>query len=474
MDFLGHVPLTLFADATAASNAMRSYVMPVVMTLCTLASLACVFFLVNGGIQYMTSTGKPEKLEHAKKIIKNALIGLVLVIAAATLTAILSHAYGTPSGSVTGGLPSLTPIEPKDTGFDLGKLLINGIVDVLRNIIETVGAPLVEAIAYFTKATPLMGDNSSVFNLWLAIVGIADVVFIVVVALLGFHVMSASSLGLDEIELKHLLPQFALIFLLMNTSIFMIDGVISFSNAMIHALQSGLPSTSMWDALANVAKKASDIGLAGLLVMIAFLVLNVMLLVYYVGRLITLYIGAILAPLVLLLWLLPAFKDFAITALKTYLATIFVLFVHVVILLLAASIFTGILNGNNSGQPSNLMALIIGMATLIALLKTQGAMQELSYAASTPRAAREMAGSFMRGVGYMNKARRGVTKVVKGGHKTANKENSSNNRSSSGNPPTIVRMQQPTKQPTSKSKKEAATPLKTGETRQAKPLETKK
>ena len=177
MDLLGHIPLTLFADATAASSAMRSYVMPVVMTLCTLASLACVFFLVNGGIQYMTSTGKPEKLEHAKKIIKNALIGLVLVIAAATLTAILSHAYGTPSGSVTGGLPSLTPIEPKDTGFDLGKLLINGIVDVLRNIIETVGAPLVEAIAYFTKATPLMGDNSSVFNLWLAIVGIADVVF---------------------------------------------------------------------------------------------------------------------------------------------------------------------------------------------------------------------------------------------------------------------------------------------------------
>jgi hypothetical protein len=208
--------------------------------------------------------------------------------------------------------------------------------------------------------------------------------------------------------------------------------------------------------------------------MIAFLVLNVMLLVYYVGRLITLYIGAILAPLVLLLWLLPAFKDFAITALKTYLATIFVLFVHVVILLLAASIFTGILKGDDSGQPSNLMALIVGMATLIALLKTQGAMQELSYAASTPRAAREMAGSFMRGVGYMNKGRRSVTKVVKSGHKAVTKGGSSNNKSGSGNPPTIVRMQQPTKQPTAKPKKESATPLKTGETRRAKPSETKK
>jgi hypothetical protein len=478
MDFLGHVPLALFADASAASNAMRSYVMPVVVTLCALASLACVFFLVNGGIQYMTSTGKPEKLEHAKKIIKNALIGLVLVIAAATVTAILVHAYGSPSGAGAEKLPTLTPIEQKDGGFDLGKVLIGAVVDMLRNIVESVGQPFIEAIAYFTNATPLMGENSHVFNLWLAIVGIADVVFIVVVALLGFHVMSFASFGFDELELKHLLPQLALVFLLMNTSIFMIDAIISFSNAMIHALQTGFPSTSMWGTLENVAKEAKDIGLAGLLVFIAFIVLNVMLLIYYVGRLITLYIGAILSPLVLLLWLLPAFKDFAITALKTYLATIFVLFVHVVILLLAASIFSGMLKGDNAGQPSNIMTLIVGMAALVALLKTQGFMQELSYAASTPRAAREIAGSFMRGVGYINKTRKGAVDMtksgVKGVQKTVNFVKSRMGQSNGDGSQKGGSKQNQGNRATEKNRQDNIKPLKTGETRKADKLESKK
>lgn len=81
MDLMGF-PLALFADASAAGNAMQSYIKPVMMTIIAISSLAVVFFLVNGGIQYMTSSGNPERLEHAKKIIRNALIGLALVIAA--------------------------------------------------------------------------------------------------------------------------------------------------------------------------------------------------------------------------------------------------------------------------------------------------------------------------------------------------------------------------------------------------------
>ncbi|HEU5187460.1 MAG TPA: hypothetical protein VFT87_03070, partial [Candidatus Saccharimonadales bacterium] len=221
--------------------------------------------------------------------------------------------------------------------------------------------------------------------------------------------------------IKQLLPQIALIFLLVNTSIFLIDAVISLSNGMIYALQSGFPSTDVWGVLAQITKESSEMGVAGLLVMVAFLVLSVMLLVYYVLRLVTLYIGAILSPLVFLLWLLPGFKDFAITALKTYLTTIFVLFVHVVILLLAASIFSGMLDGDTSEQPNTLMALIVGLATVVALLKTQGFMQELSYAASAPRAAREMSSTFMKGVSYTMKTAKApyaiASKAAKGAKK---------------------------------------------------------
>jgi hypothetical protein len=60
-------PLTLMADASAASSAMRSFLDPVVATLCVIASLVSTFFLITGGIEYMSSRGKPENLEHAKR-----------------------------------------------------------------------------------------------------------------------------------------------------------------------------------------------------------------------------------------------------------------------------------------------------------------------------------------------------------------------------------------------------------------------
>lgn len=353
----------------------------------------------------MTSKGSPENLEHAKRTIKNALIGLVLILAAVTLTAILSHAYSSSAGTVTEKLPTLQPIQ-QDTSTSLWDAATKVIIHVLQNIVKSIGEPFVKALNYFTEGTPLMGDNSSVFNMWLAVLGIADVLFVLVVALLGFQIMSFSTLGFDELDIKQVLPQLAAVFLLMNMSIFAIDAVISLSNGMVHALQAGFPSTSIWDLLSAMTKQSGELGIGGLLIMIAFLVLTVMLLVYFVGRLITLYIGAILSPVIMLLYLIPAFKDFAINALKMYLMVIFVLFAQVVIMRLASSMFGNMLQNDVNGQPNTLMALIVGLATVLALLKTQGVMQELSHAASTPRAAREVAGSFMRGVSYLDSARR--------------------------------------------------------------------
>jgi len=355
----------------------------------------------------MTSSGKPENLEQAKKIIRNAVLGLVLVLAAGTLTAILSHAYSSSVGTMHDKLPTIAPVTPKASN-SFGDAMLQGIISLLKAIVESIGQPFIQALGYFTNSTPLMGDNSSVFNLWLAIVGITDVLFIGVVALLGFQVMGFEAIGLQEVDVRQLLPQLALVFLLINISIFAIDAVISLSNAMIYALKSGFSSTSIWNDLASITRQSAELGVAGLLVMVAFLVLAVMLLVYYLGRLITLYLGAILSPLILMLWLLPAFKDFAVTALKVYLMLIFVLFVHVVILLLAGSLLVGLLSGDANGQPNTLMALMLGLATMVALLKTQGVMRELSYAASAPRAARELGGQFIRGVTGINSTRRAM------------------------------------------------------------------
>lgn len=405
--------MALFADTSAAVTVMRSYVTPTIQVLAVLASLACVFFIVNAGYLYMTSSGKPEQLDHAKHVLKNAALGLIIVLAAATLVSLLSGAYGSPHDVNNATLPNLQPIEPNNASSGLVDVLVKATVGFLDNILQTIATPFLSALEFFTKSTPLMAENQTVFNFWLAMVGITDVLLIIIIALLGFHVMSGSTFGFDEIEFKHLLPRLALVFLLMNTSIFFIDAIIELSNVLISAVNAVSGASSVWNTLSAVVDEAGAQSLAALLMMMVFLVLSVILLVYYVGRLVTLFIGAVLSPLVMLIWLIPGFRDFAETALKTYITTIFVLFVHVVILQIAASLLTGMSTINNNNAPNVFMAMIVGLATILALLKTQGMLMQFSYVSMGARNMRQLGGQFMNGVSYMSGKGWGLANTVR-------------------------------------------------------------
>lgn len=232
--------LTLFADTSGAIKAIQDYVTPTIQVFAGLAGIACAFFIAHAGYLYMTSRGNPERLEQAKHVIKNAMIGVAIVFAAVALTSILSHAFGSPhdiSGATLPNIQSLPPDKADNGFFDIVTKAITGF---LVKLINSAASPFLNALDFFTKSTPLMEDNKTVLNFWLAMVGISDVVFALIVALLGMQVMSAATFGFDEIEFKHLLPRFGLTFLLMNSSIYLIDRIIDLSNALITAVDKNL------------------------------------------------------------------------------------------------------------------------------------------------------------------------------------------------------------------------------------------
>jgi hypothetical protein len=422
------VSFRLMADSSGAVEVMRQYVTPTMQTLTALAAIASVFFIVFGGILYMSSRGNPEKLDQAKRVLKNALIGLVIVLGAGTLTAILTGAMGHTASPSSATLPNLQAITPASPSSGLIEIIINAVTGLLNNIIQAVGAPFLAALGFFTKSTPLMTSNGAVFNLWLAMVGITDVLFVVIVALLGFHIMSAATFGLDEIEFKHLLPRVALIFLLLNTSIFIIDGIIALSNALITAVSAVGGSQSVWEVLTTVVGESGGQGVAALLVMLVFVIFSVILLIYYVGRLVTLFVGTVLAPIVCLVWLVPGFRDFSETAIKTYITTIFTLFVHVVILTLAASLFAGMSATTGNDAPNTLMAMVVGLATVIALLKTQGLMMQFSYVSLGARSTRQLGSTFMNGVSYLGGRARSVASTAS--NKTSSRSSAASSKTS--------------------------------------------
>ncbi len=72
------VPSPVFA---ATNNLeITQFTSTAVNTLTVLVSLVASLFLILGGYTYIISAGKPDALESAKKTIRNALIGLVLVL----------------------------------------------------------------------------------------------------------------------------------------------------------------------------------------------------------------------------------------------------------------------------------------------------------------------------------------------------------------------------------------------------------
>ncbi|HSX47556.1 MAG TPA: pilin [Patescibacteria group bacterium] len=386
--------MVIFSDITAANSVINSTIKPVVNILCLIASLVCTAFIICSGIHYILSSGNPEKLDRAKKIIKNSLIGLIIVLSATAFTSLLNHSYHKTDIHNNKNVPIINSIKPDNTSLGLVGVLIKAITGVLQDIIVTIGRPFVNALSYFTNATPLMADNASVFNLWLIIVAIADVLFAFVICLVGFNIMSASTLGFDELDVKQLIPQAILIFLLINSSIFLIDSIITISNGLIAALKAGVGESNVWLVLENVTKNSSALGLATLLIMVVFLVFTFILLIYYIGRIVTLYLGAVLSQILILLWLLPSFKDFATSAARTYISTIFVLFIHVVILSLASSILSS-LNSDKLSSENSLLILLIGMSTLIILLKTQGVLSQLNYASIGPKSIRRLSKQFI-------------------------------------------------------------------------------
>lgn len=377
---------------STAGKSMQHFINPVVYTIGGLATLLAVLLLVVAGFWYISSAGDLYKIEKAKKLIKNTILGLIIVLGSGMLVSFLTHTYSSQPGNLSGSTPIIKSIHRPMVNNSIAGVLIQAITGLINLIIQSAAGPFLSALNYFTTSTPLIVNNSSVFNLWLAMVGIADAAFVLLVALLGLHFMSFTILGINELEFKHLLPRIILIFILMNTSVFMIDGIIEFSNALITALNSTFSSVSIWKVLTALSQQANSFGIAALFLMIGFLALAVILLVYYIGRLVTIYLGAVLSPLILMLWLLPAFKDFAENAAKTYFSAIFVLFVQVVILQLAASLLSGLIVNHHYQSGNQLMALVVGISTLVALLKAQGVMSQFSYASMGPKAARRLGG----------------------------------------------------------------------------------
>jgi len=381
--------------AYAQSNSdVSNFTSQTLNTLIVFATLGTVFFLVKGGYTYITSTGKPDALESAKVTIRNALIGLVVVLSAGFISQLLTTAFTTPAIPTNTAPIQLQPIVATAPQGGLAQVMLDGVNEFLQDIVTSATKPLADGIVSFLTNTPSVVTNSVVFNFWLIILGITDSLFILLIAVLGFQFMSASTFGFEEIEFKQLLPRIGLAFLGANSSIFLVDWVIVACNTLVNALiaaTGGLDRAWVLNAVELLKIIDGDVAIITLIFMLIFVLLCAVLLLFYIMRLITVALGAVLSPLIFLLWAFPKTSDFAEISVKTYVTTIFTVFVHVVIIQLASA-FLALPEqvGTNS-----LISVLVAIGLLFMLLKTPGFMMQLMFYNTGRGMVRKLGGQIM-------------------------------------------------------------------------------
>lgn len=370
----------LTADpAYAQSNAaVAQFTGQTINTLTIIASLASVIFLVKGAYTYITSTGKPDAIEHAKNTIRNALIGLILVIGAGFISQLFTNALTTPAGPSGTQTFQLQPLTPDNPETGLTQVLLDAINGFIQSLVQSATKPLIDGIISLITTTPSVVGNSVIFNFWLTIVGITDALFVLLIAVLGFQLMSAASFGFDEIEFKHILPKVGLAFLGANTSIFLVDWVISLSNTLVNALLAttgGISNAWILNAINLQTLRDGTVVPITLIFMLLFIVLSAILLLFYITRLIVVALGAVVSPLIFLLWAVPKFSDFAEISTKAYLTMIFTVFIHVIIIQLASAFFAL----PEQAGTNTFVSVLLGIGLLLTLLKTQSFMLQLMF-----------------------------------------------------------------------------------------------
>ena len=392
---LGVILLLFPATTFAATNAeVANFTHDALTTLISLAGVAVVFFLVRGGYLYITSTGNPANLDEAKKTIKNALIGLVIVIGAAVFASMLNSAMTEPAANATSTAINLTPIVPAASNNSLTQIILDAVSGFMQNIIQSATKPILDGITWFLTSTPMLSTNSVVFNFWLIMVGITDSLFAVVIALLGFHVMSASTFGLEELSLKELWPKIALAFVGANTSIFLIDWVISLCqtlvNSVLHAT-GGIGSAWIMNAFNPASLLSGTTALITLIFVVILILLAAVLLLFYISRLMIIAFGAVISPIVCLLSLIPSMADFTANLAKAYFITIFTVFVHVVIIQLASAFLTI----PNQDGTNPVISILIAITLFSILLKSTATTIQLALTGGTTNSIKKIGGQLM-------------------------------------------------------------------------------
>jgi hypothetical protein len=305
------------------------------------------------------------------------LIGVLLLasfVALRPAMAIAQTPAPTPSASPSAtATPSASPTsdfqDPKKPGFfDVVGRIRYAISQWFANLVTAALRPVFGLLGRTIFATPDLGANPRVVDLWRFSLGIADAALLLFVLAGAGIVMSGGGGLVSQMTAKELLPRLILAAAAANVSLIVLGLLTNLSNALSRAmLGSALDPADVSSRMTGILGSAAILNPFLALLALAIVILGVLVVIAYVVRIAVLVLLATGAPLMLAGHALPQTEGVARTWWR---ATLAFLAAPVIQSLLLSAAFRIFLTGHGAlGLPlgSGLIDLLV-VGTLLYLL----------------------------------------------------------------------------------------------------------
>ncbi|MFA5128278.1 MAG: pilin [Patescibacteria group bacterium] len=166
--------LSYAADTGLASTDIRSIIANIIRVALGLLGIVVLVLMIYAGFLWMTAAGNEEQIEKAKKILKNAVIGLAIILMAYAIVAFVIKMLGIGEGAGSGEVVATSDTQNLSGSGALGRIIkdhypARGQRDVPRNtkIVVTFFHPIqLESLVTDTNGNGILGDCLSPVNNW--------------------------------------------------------------------------------------------------------------------------------------------------------------------------------------------------------------------------------------------------------------------------------------------------------------------
>lgn len=393
-----------------------------------LVGIATLMIIVSG-LYVLVSRGNPERLTKAKNVAFGAVSGVVLVVLSGVLINVFIDRQHSQYSDTGKALETVVNQETEAVATDSDfNLFTEFMKHTIRTIIKDMSKSVSDMLKDSVSNTLSPVDAEEVFTLWARIATSMTSLMILFFTVRVIYEM-ISSMGDVGFDVSKLIVTMLIVIMGVAGSIYLIDIAVKLNDSIVNKVfevsytseELNSEATqkeayeSKWSPFFFTDEQIDNASLGLLIMILASSIVSIILASIYVMRTAIIFCGAVLSPLVVMLYLLPGMRSAVFQMIKVYLIWIFVAIPQAVLLILAGTIVS---YGAGSGVGGAIFGTIMGIVILYLMVKVVRATIDFSIMQDVRREGRAVMGTA-----------RDISRSLIGGTKaiTPNKKSNVNN-----------------------------------------------